>query len=112
MTILASEAYPVLNLSHAVAITLYELAEVPGGDVLLADGEMLEVLYQHFEQLLENVNHPEHKRDKTLLMIRRILGRAMLNPREYFTLMGVLRDVELALARVSEEENNSWVENN
>ncbi len=44
-------------------------------------------------------------------MLRRIIGRAMINQREYYTLMGVLRDIELALARM-EETDTSWVENN
>jgi tRNA/rRNA methyltransferase len=107
----ASDEYPILNISHAVAIVLYEIAGIEGGDFPLPSGEMLELLYRHFESLLEEVNHPEHKRDKTLLMFRRIIGRAMLTNREYFSLMGVLRDIELALARM-EEGDTSWVENN
>lgn len=107
----ASDEYPVLNISHAAAIVLYELAGMEGGEVPLASGELLELLYQHFESLLAAVNHPEHKRDKTLLMLRRIIGRAMISQREYYTLMGVIRDIELALARM-EESDTSWVENN
>jgi tRNA/rRNA methyltransferase len=107
----ASDEYPILNISHAVAIVLYEIAGIEGGDFPLPSGEMLELLYRHFESLLAEVNHPEHKRDKTLLMFRRIIGRAMLTNREYFSLMGVLRDIELALARM-EEGDTSWVENN
>jgi len=111
VTVPASEEYPILNLSHAAAIVLYELCGLEGGDFPLASGDLMELLYSHFESLLTEVNHPDHKRDKTLLMIRRILGRAMLNRREYFTLMGVLRDIELALARM-EETDASWIENN
>ena len=112
LTIPTSDDYPVINLSHAVTVVLYELAGIKGGDFLMADSEMLEILYQHIEQLLENIHHPEHKQDKTSLMIRRIIGRAMISPREYFTLMGVLRDIELALDRIKQEQDTSWVENN
>lgn len=112
ITIPTADEYPVMNLSHAVTVVLYELSDVKGGEFLLADGEMMEILYQHVEQLLDNIHHPEHKKDKTSIMIRRILGRAMLSPREYFTLMGVLRDIELALSRSKEEHDTSWVENN
>ncbi|HMK45468.1 MAG TPA: RNA methyltransferase [Methanocella sp.] len=112
ISIPTSGVYPVMNLSHAVTVVLYELSGIRGDEYLLADAGMLELLYQHFERLLEHVNHPEHKRDKTLLMIRRIIGRAMLTPHEYFTLIGVLRDVELALVRNRDECDNSWVENN
>jgi TrmH family RNA methyltransferase len=111
LNIPAADEYPILNISHAVAIVLYEIAGMEGGDFPLASGEMLDLLYHHFENLLVEINHPEHKRDKTLLMLRRIIGRAMINQREYFTLMGVLRDIELALARL-EESDTSWVENN
>ena len=107
----ASDDYPILNISHAAAKVLYEIAGIEGGDIPLASGELLELLYHHLETLLEEINHPEHKRDKTLLMMRRIIGRAMISQREYFTLMGVLRDIELALARM-EETDTSWVENN
>jgi tRNA/rRNA methyltransferase len=111
ISIPASDEYPILNISHATAIVLYELAGLEGGDIPLASGEQLDLLYNHLESLLEEINHPEHKRDKTLLMLRRIIGRAMISRREYFTLMGVLRDIELALARM-EESDTSWVENN
>ena len=107
----ASDEYPVLNISHAVAIVLYEISGLEGGDFRLASGEMLDLLYSHLESLLEEINHPGHKRDKTLIMFRRVIGRAMISQREYFTLMGVLRDIELALARM-EESDTSWVENN
>lgn len=112
LTIPASDEYPVLNLSHAVAVVLYELSELEGGTFLLASGELTEVLYHHFEHLLESVNYSDHKRGKTLLMIRRILGRAMLTNREYYTLMGVMREIELAIQRSGEVGDTSWVEKN
>lgn len=112
LTIPTSDEYPVMNLSHAVTVVLYELFDARGGDFLLADGEMQDILYQHVEQLLESINYAEHKKDKTAIMIRRILGRAMISPREYFTLMGMIRDIELALARAEGEKDTSWVENN
>ncbi len=111
ISIPASDEYPILNISHAVAIVLYEIAGIEGGEFPLARAEMLDMLYRHFESLLTQINHPEHKRDKTLLMFRRIIGRAMITNREYYSLMGVLRDIELALARM-EEGDTSWVENN
>jgi tRNA/rRNA methyltransferase len=111
ISIPASDEYPILNISHAVAIVLYEIAGMEGGGFPLARAEMLDMLYCHFESLLTQINHPGHKRDKTLLMFRRIIGRAMITNREYYSLMGVLRDMELALARM-EEGDTSWVENN
>ncbi|CAJ37453.1 RNA methyltransferase [Methanocella arvoryzae] len=112
LSIPTSDDYPVMNLSHAVAVVLYELADIKGNDFLLADSEMQEILYQHVEQLLDSINYADYKKDKTSLMIRRIIGRAMISPREYFTLMGLIRDIQLALARAEAGQDTSWVENN
>lgn len=111
MYVPTSGEYPVMNLSHAAAVCLYVLADIKGGEFELASRELVDVLYDNFEQLLDNINYPEHKRDGTLVMLRRIFGRAMLNEHEFYTLMGVLHDTGLALVR-AEELDTSWVENN
>ncbi|MDI6859389.1 MAG: RNA methyltransferase, partial [Methanocellales archaeon] len=54
----------------------------------------IERLYEHWRSVFEQINYPKHKRDKTLLMLRRILGRAMLTGREVQTLRGILRKTE------------------
>jgi len=94
MTIPTSEVYPVMNLSHAVAVVLYELSEVKGGDTPLADPFDIGLLYDHMSELLVDIDYPEHKREKTELMLRRIFGRACLLPREVQTLRGIIRKVQ------------------
>jgi tRNA/rRNA methyltransferase len=94
-----SKEYPIMNLSQAVAIILYELSGFKGGNKALANRELMDVFYGHYEKLLESISYPKHKKDKTMMMLRRIYGRAMLNPREYYTMMGVLHEIELALER-------------
>jgi tRNA/rRNA methyltransferase len=94
ITIPTSEIYPVMNLSHAVAVVLYELSELEGGKCPLAEGFDLKLLYEHLEKLLERIDYPSHKKDKTSLMLRRILGRAGLTPREVQTLRGVIKKIE------------------
>ncbi len=89
-----SEIYPIMNLSHAVAVVLYELSELEGGNSPLADGFDLQLLYEHLDELLEEIEYPPHKKDKTSLMLRRILGRAGLTPREVQTLRGIIRKTE------------------
>ena len=44
--------------------------------------------------MLREVGYPEHKLDNTVVMLRRIVGRAFLSAWEYHTLMGVLRRIE------------------
>ncbi len=96
-----SYVYPVMNLSHAVAVVLYELRDVDGeelasdsGTIELASVEAKERLYSHMSAFLDEIGYKEHKKDKTLLMLRRILGRADLTAREVQTLRGVLRKAE------------------
>jgi len=86
--------YPVMNLSHAVAIILYELSEASSGEIELAGRDDLDRLYEHFQCILDRIDYPKHKRDKTLLMLRRIFGRAMLTGREVQTFRGILRKIE------------------
>ena len=94
ITVPTSEIYPIMNLSHSVAVVLYELSELRGGNNPLADGFDLQLLYGHLEELLEKIDYPFHKKDKTYLMLRRIFGRAGLTPREVQTLRGVIRKIE------------------
>ncbi|NYT00590.1 MAG: RNA methyltransferase [Methanocellales archaeon] len=89
-----NDEYPVMNLSHAAAVILYELGDFPGGKMQLAKHDDLDRLYVHWGSVLERVGYPDHKRAKTLLMLRRILGRAILTGREVQTLRGVLRKIE------------------
>ncbi len=94
MTIPTSEVYPVMNLSHAVAVVLYEFSDVKGGDTPLADPFDIRLLYEHISELLKDIDYPEHKREKTDLMLKRIFGRACLLPREVQTLRGIIRKVQ------------------
>ncbi len=93
-TIPTSPDYPIMNLSHAVAVIAYELASLPRGEYLLAGREQMEHLYRHIDQYLTLIDHPLHKREGTMLMMRRILGRAKLTPREASTLHGLMRRSE------------------
>lgn len=94
-----SEEYPSMNLSHAVAVILYELSSVRGGRKYLADHFDVELLYEHIEEVLQDIEYKEHKKDKTELMLQRILGRAELTGREVQTLRGVLRRIQWKLGK-------------
>ncbi len=92
MHIPTSEEYPVLNLSHAVAITLYSLIvgskakkETP------ASRRERELLRKEIKRALSDIEYPAHRRRKTYQMIDRILGRAGISDEEFRVLMGVLK---------------------
>lgn len=93
-TIPASQEYPILNLSHAVGVVCYELAHMPRGEYHLASRKEMEYLYRHIDTFLDEIQHPGFKRENTLLMMRRIFGRAKLTAREASTLHGLLRRTE------------------
>lgn len=92
-----SPEYTSMNLSHAVAVVLYELGDIAGGITYLADHSDIELLYEHIDEVLDDIEYKEHKEDKTKLMLRRILGRAQLTGREVQTLRGVLRRIQWKL---------------
>jgi TrmH family RNA methyltransferase len=100
----ASDAYPVLNLGQAATIALYELRELTLGPDEFGDATQLpdvereraaeadiERFYDFFGEFLSNVEHREHKREKTLRMLRRLVGRAHPTEREITTLTGLFR---------------------
>ena len=93
-TIPTSEEYPILNLSHAVGVVCYELAGLPLPSYTIASATDLGYLYRHIDWYLDAIHHPAFKRENTMILIRRILGRANLTTREASTLHGLLRRSE------------------
>jgi len=94
----ASAAYPSLNLGQAATIVLYELRDLtveatqhPQELHERAEEAEIERVYDQFEEYLAAIDHPEPKREKTMRMARRLLGRAHPTPREARTLQGLLR---------------------
>ena len=91
VTIPASKEYPILNISHSASIIFYELfcAQKGEKEFRKASGFERNKLLEHFKNLLDAVNYPEHKKKKTTEMFQRILGRAVLSKWEFHTQMGV-----------------------
>ena len=88
-----SESYLSLNLSHAVAVVLYsifiKIKSTPTEKRIIGKIEK-EKLYDFFSNLLNVIDYPQHKRENTEIMFKRIMGRAMPSKWEYHTFMGVL----------------------
>lgn len=99
VTIPTSEAYSSLNLSHAVNLVLYRLHCMKNDDVDLPheprkiDGEEKRLLLNSFSRLLDVIEYPEHKKEKTKIMFTRMMGRALPTKWEYHTLMGVFQQM-------------------
>jgi tRNA/rRNA methyltransferase len=93
-TIPTADEYPILNLSHAVGVVCYELSNLPLPRYALASPNDMGYLYRHIDRYLDAIHHPAFKRENTMILIRRVLGRANLTVREASTLHGLLRRSE------------------
>jgi len=96
VSIPTSSSYPVMNLSHSAAVLFYELSQIEEADdrkVEMASGESLALLQDKTRSLLSEVSYPLHKVEFTLLMLRRILGRAELTQREARALLGLIKRI-------------------
>jgi len=98
----ASETYPILNLSHAAAILLYEVhaARASHRAVREASGMEKEKLHEALAALLEATDYPPHKRARTKVMFRRLVGRAIPSKWEFHAFMGVLQRATKRIERL------------
>ncbi len=93
VTIPAAADYPILNLSHAATIVLYELFAARAGTRSRreASGLEKEKLHEALAALLDATDYPMHKRARTKVMFRRLVGRAVPSAWEFHALMGVFQ---------------------
>ena len=90
----AGDEYPIMNLSHAVAVVLYELFQPSASRIrpVTAAPVEKEKLNEFFDDLLDAIDYPAHRRANTKLMWRRMMGRAVPTKWEFYTLAGVIKD--------------------
>jgi TrmH family RNA methyltransferase len=85
-------SYLSLNLSHSVAVILYSLY-IHQKDIIkkrrIIGPTEKQRLYLFFDQLLKEINYPQHKKQNTEILFKRLMGRAIPSKWEYHTLMGV-----------------------
>lgn len=114
ITIPTDDRLPSMNLSHAVALCLYELRKTRGesqgrthGRKNLAPNRELEALYQHMRGTLVDVGYlnPQNP-DHILRTYRRIIGRAGLNEREVRVLRGLFNQIDLLCGNKLPRGNN------
>ncbi len=105
VSIPASPQYPILNLSHAAVIILYELsrAGLPKARRREASGQEKEVLHRALADLMDASRYPPHKRGRTQVMVRRLVGRAVPSKWEFHALMGVLTRAAKRIRRLERD---------
>lgn len=94
ITIPTGDEYPIMNLSHAANIVMYEFFQVDSVPRRPepADRNEKERMFDYFGDLLDAVEYPPNRRDTTSVMFRRMMGRSIPTKYEYNTIMGVLGD--------------------
>ena len=92
VTIPADPSYTILNISHAAAIVFYELFATgfEKWEPRQISKMETEKLNEYFAMLLDVIDYPPHKKEKTKVMFRRLVARSVPSLWEFHTLMGVL----------------------
>ncbi len=100
VTINTSKKYPILNLSHSVAVILYDLHELLGENekkinniTPIGKKEKEKLLNLIFSTLDSMKFSAPHKKDTQKKLWKQIIGKAMLTKREFMALMGYFRKV-------------------
>jgi len=100
VTIPSSDAFPSLNLSHAVMIVAYELfiatCELSQSSTPeLALAEDRENFYLHLQKTLQNIGFLERDHPGRMMSsLRNIFGRSRLDSREVKILRGILAEID------------------
>ena len=102
ISIPASDAFPSLNLSHAVMVVAYEFfiaaqVRLQPSERTLAPAAELENFFEHLQKSLVEIGfvdkaHPEHM----MFSLRQIFGRSRLDNRDVSILRGILSRMQRA----------------
>ena len=89
-----SNEYPILNLSHAATLVMYEMFQAHSIDKKAepANSHEKELMLEFFMNLMDAIEYPDNRRETTAVMFRRMIGRAIPSKYEYNTIMGVFGD--------------------
>jgi tRNA/rRNA methyltransferase len=100
VTIPASKKYPIMNVSHAASIILYELfkklsAEKSNSHINFATQNEKEIILRYIHDVLDNMEFSTQEKKETQKKVwKRVIGKAMLTKREAFAVMGFLRKLK------------------
>ncbi|MBI4144858.1 RNA methyltransferase [Candidatus Woesearchaeota archaeon] len=99
VTIPTHKKYHSMNISHAVAIVLYELFDAYGETKVAEDIKPItpaerRVALKYIDEILERYAfRTDTKRETQRLLWRRIVGKLFMSKRESYALLGFLRQV-------------------
>jgi len=111
-TIPTSDEYPSLNLSHAVAIVLFDLftrvspqKEDKPGTARAATKKEREQVLVFFNEVIDRLYSQEFKKPIAKQVMRNLLGRAYMTGREITTLTGIARRMNELLRNYGSDED-------
>jgi len=99
VTIPADKNYPTLNLSHSVAIVLYELRNAfgkkkAGGHIIPISEAEKKQLLKMVDRILDKMEFATASKKKTQQVVwKRIIGKSFLTKREAYALMGFFKKI-------------------
>jgi len=103
LNITTNPAYPVMNISHAAAVILYNIAGLTttssSEKITLASHEDLVRLLDHISEVLEDIEFPMHKKRRILFTLKRICGKSELTPKEVRVLRGILSRIQVRVKK-------------
>ena len=103
-TIPTSCKYPTMNISHAVAVILYDIfnarAEVSkkeriGEHIIPAGRKDKEAFFKELHNLLDKIDFStKEKRETQKIVWKKLIGKSFLTKRELFALFGFVRKIK------------------
>ncbi len=111
-TIPTSSRYRSLNLSHAVAVTLYQLylrATSEEEDIeqvahRLASRDSREQVCEFFDEIVDAIPLKDYRKPIAKQVFRNVVGRSFLTGREVTTLTGVIRKMRNYILKCSQRD--------
>ncbi|MEM3374207.1 MAG: RNA methyltransferase [Candidatus Woesearchaeota archaeon] len=103
ITIETSKKYPSMNLSHAVAIILYEIYKKIGENKItshlkLATRKEKEIIYDNLYKILDIIDFSTKEKKETQKKVwKNIFEKSMITKREAFAVIGFLRKLNKKL---------------
>ncbi|MBN2111553.1 RNA methyltransferase [Candidatus Woesearchaeota archaeon] len=96
VSIPASKKYPVLNLSHSVAVILYELSgESHVGHIIPASKAEKEQIMKMLSKALDKMEFATKEKKETQIKVwKRMVGKSFLTKREAYALMGFFKKLK------------------
>ena len=92
-----NDDYPALNLSHAVAVTLFSLFKkirnVHKGDIIASSQSDREQLFYILENTLDFLDYTEGAKDRTVRALKNILGRSFSSLKEINLLISLFSSI-------------------